>query len=343
MSKPIAVIISDVHYSLPTLEVADAAMRQAIAKANELKVHLIVAGDLHDTKANLRAECITAMRNTFEKAPKETYVMVGNHDKINEKSEANALSFLEDLVNIVVEPLYLRLNEFNKVIYLIPYYSNTENLKILLKRFSANSTLIMHQGIHGSNSGEYLQDKTAITKEDVAGFRVISGHYHQRQTIKLPQGGKWDYIGNPYTLNFGEANDLEKGFQILMDDGSLEFIPTNLRQYIVVNIDVKTLKYDGKTLKYMNGVTKSIEDLAWVKLSGSKEELSTITKAYVKQVLFLKQDFRLELIPTDESSTAVKDLGLSNETLLDSIIDNSANYTAECKERLKATWKTLIS
>ena len=38
MKKPVAVIISDVHYSLKTLELADAAMRLAIAKANNLDV-----------------------------------------------------------------------------------------------------------------------------------------------------------------------------------------------------------------------------------------------------------------------------------------------------------------
>ena len=51
--SPIAVLISDIHYNINTLPVADAALRQAIAKANELDVVLIVTGDLHDTKANL--------------------------------------------------------------------------------------------------------------------------------------------------------------------------------------------------------------------------------------------------------------------------------------------------
>ncbi len=60
-SKPIAVIISDVHYDLNTLEVADAALTKAVSKANDLDVMLIICGDLHNTKANLRAECIDAM------------------------------------------------------------------------------------------------------------------------------------------------------------------------------------------------------------------------------------------------------------------------------------------
>ena len=61
MKIPTAVLISDVHYSLQTLPLADKVMRMAIDKANSLGVPLIVAGDLHDTKANMRAECVNAM------------------------------------------------------------------------------------------------------------------------------------------------------------------------------------------------------------------------------------------------------------------------------------------
>ena len=80
MANPRAVLISDVHYNLQTLPLADAAMRQAIQKANELQVPLIVAGDLHDTKANLRGECINAMLETFNTCEQDIYFLIGNHD-----------------------------------------------------------------------------------------------------------------------------------------------------------------------------------------------------------------------------------------------------------------------
>ena len=64
---PIAVLISDVHYNLQNLKVADAAMNLAIDKALDLGIDLIVAGDLHDTKANLRGECVSVMRKTFKR------------------------------------------------------------------------------------------------------------------------------------------------------------------------------------------------------------------------------------------------------------------------------------
>jgi DNA repair exonuclease SbcCD nuclease subunit len=100
-NKPIAVLISDVHYNVQTLELADKAVRLAINKANELQVPLIVAGDLHDTKANMRAECVNAMIETFKNTDTSTFIIVGNHDKINEKSDKNALNFLNKYAYIV--------------------------------------------------------------------------------------------------------------------------------------------------------------------------------------------------------------------------------------------------
>ena len=45
--KSKAVIINDIHYNLKTLPLADAALRQSINKANELKIPLIIAGDFN--------------------------------------------------------------------------------------------------------------------------------------------------------------------------------------------------------------------------------------------------------------------------------------------------------
>src|SRR5579862_1378127 len=102
--KSLAVLVSDVHYNVHTLKLADAAMRMAIVKANKLEVPLIVAGDLHDTKANLRGECVNAMIETFKQCNKPPYIIVGNHDRINEKSHEHSLNFLAPYCHIVDSP-----------------------------------------------------------------------------------------------------------------------------------------------------------------------------------------------------------------------------------------------
>lgn len=333
LRRPVAVLTSDIHYNLQTLGLADAVLRQAITKANTLQVPLIVAGDMHDTKANLRGECVNAMLVAWDTRLVTSYVIVGNHDKINEKSDDNALQFLYGHTQLVSKPKYVNVLGM----YLIPYYHDPDALRAYLKTIQKGSTLIMHQGMTGSMSGDYIQDKSAINPQDVASFRVISGHYHTRQSIKLPEGGQWDYIGNPYTLNYAEANDPPKGFQVLYNDGSLEFVPTNLRKHVVFELDEMYLGAEGVVPPRAD-----IGDLLWVKVHGTREQIAKVTKRRVKEELFIRPDtFRLDLIPTDNRPDNPVVTNKTKPELLDALIDSISNTSDERKLRLKTIWKGL--
>lgn len=341
MIKPVAVLTSDVHYNLQTLPLADAAMRLAIKKANDLKVPLVVAGDLHDTKANLRAECMNAMLETFNLLKKTCFILRGNHDAVNEKSKEHALSFLKrectyndytdvDLParEIISTPwFYNELEGINGYcIHLIPYHHDTDELRGYLKKVDKGSCIIMHQGLTGTNSGEYIQDKSALNPEDVAGFRVISGHYHTRQTIQLPDGGQWDYIGSPYTLNYAEANDSEKGFQILMSDGSLEFVPTNLRKHVKLEVNY-TDEINHKLSFYTDA------DLIWLKVCGPRDVLANFNSSK------LIRNCRIEFVYEETNPIKPLTIQLSDTDQLDRIIDSRLDVSEEGRERVKKMWK----
>lgn len=343
---PIAVLISDVHYNIQTLEVADKAMRLAIKKSNELIIPLVVAGDLHDTKANLRGECIEAMINAFCRCQIPPYILVGNHDKINEKSDNHSLKFLDQYAILVDEPMDMPLTGAHG----IPYHHDPEELKSYLKTISKGATLIMHQGVQNSNSGHYIQDKSALPRECFADFRVISGHYHTRQDIRCgrPQKGSvglFSYIGNPYTLNFAEANDPPKGFQILYDDGSLEFVPTNLRKHVVIEINFGTIADESNTAEVLipNKATDYIsqDDLVWIKVSGTREQLKRTIRQGLADSLYLRQDFKLDLIPLDSETLKPKTLNQTQPEILDGLIDSLTNTSNEQKRRVKSLWKGL--
>lgn len=331
MPKPISVLIADVHYSLPTLKLADAAMRQAIAKANELNVPVTVAGDLHDTKANLRGECVNAMVETFKLCRQKPYVIIGNHDRINEKSPEHSLNFLKSLdVELVTEPIALS-NE--NMVMLLPYYDHPLAAKMAVKKYGPNhKILIMHQGLNKTQMGDYIQDKSALNFEDVSKYRIISGHYHARQTVHFPEGGKWDYIGNPYTLSFGEANDPSKGFQILYDDGSLEFVPTNLRKHVVHDC----------TFPMLGLCQPDTGDLLWIKIRGTHEQLAQFNRTEVSKAFGLKEGFKLDLIPLG-GITEKPTKQLASAELMDSLIDSLTNTSDERKTKLKELWRHLGS
>lgn len=334
MSKPVAVLISDVHYSLNTLELADSAFRQAIDKAASLKVPLIDCGDLTNDKAILRAEVVNRLLETFkyaERACVDILCIVGNHSLINEKGTAHALHFIpETSASIVDSPLFRR----DLGLWLLPYYSNSDDLKVALASIPEDSTIICHQGVGGAYIGHYVRDKSSVLSEEFDGYRVISGHYHMRQTIKCGKTGVWDYIGNPYTLTFGEATDPPKGFQVLNDDGSLTFIPTNLRKHVV--LEAKAFP-DG--VGFISPPTVNPGDLVWVKLSGSKSELDAISKSDIADLLGIK-DFKLDKIVTDRAEATIKKEAQTGHELMDGLIDRLAE-SPEQKQRLKDLWRTL--
>lgn len=335
-SKPIAVLISDVHYSVPTLALADAATRQAVFTANELEVPLVVAGDLHDTKANLRGECVNAMLETFSFCQILPIIIPGNHDRLNEKAPAHALNFLESMSHIVEEPEYLV--EIDS--WVIPYQHDPAEMREILSFIKPGSRIIMHQGLKGTNSGDYIQDKSAIEHADVADFRVISGHYHTRQDIKTgrPQKdtvGLFSYIGNPYTLNYAEANDPPKGFQILMDDGTLEFVPTNLRKHVIIELEIDTDFW--RCSEYS---LKDDANLVRVKVTGPADIIQRHNKQSISDFLGLK-NFRLDLIPTDQVTDAPQVQNLPKDQALDGMIDSLTETSVEQKARLKQLWRDL--
>lgn len=334
-SKPLAVLLSDVHFSLKNLEIASAALLQAQFKAALMKIPLVISGDLHDTKANLRGECTNKLVERFSvKDAPETIVLVGNHDLINEKSKEHSLNFLKPYATVVDVPQLGYIGD--KQVLLIPYQTDPNDFLLILKDEDMQADLVIcHQGLTGADMGDYIQDKSAVSVKDLVikdGARIISGHYHNRQTTMLPNGGKWDYVGAPFTTSFGEAKDLPKGFQILYDDGSLEFVPTKLRKHVVIEIDTD---FNVKNEVYL----PRLNDPVWVKMSGPKDKLAQMTKDKIREKLFVEgMQFKLDLIP-DKVEIAKRDnKPRTSEQLYDSMIETS-NLEPSTRDRLKATWR----
>lgn len=339
MSTPLAIIIADVHYNVSTLELADYSMRQALLKAEELNIPLIVAGDLHDTKANLRGECIKGMINLFKTANTRCIVIVGNHCRLNEKSREHSLEFLRPYVEIVDSPKW----DPEMELWMLPYFSELQELKQVLDVIPSGSKIIAHQGIREAWKGHYVHDESAAPAEWFANFRTISGHYHRSQTINCRNGrrlgknetGAFSYVGNPYTLTFAEAEDGQKGFQILHTDGTLKLEPTDLRKHVVVNA----------TTDSINSLSVKVnpDDIIWLKVSGPQSQLDFLSqnKASFGEKLFGRNDFKLDLIPTDSNNPiAAKSTDTPHE-LLDKLVD-ALNETDEQKSYIKNLVKELI-
>jgi DNA repair exonuclease SbcCD nuclease subunit len=332
--KPLAVVISDVHFKLDTLEVATAAFTRAIDTAAELGVSLIDAGDITNDKAILRAEVVNRLLELRRYAEdRRVYIVsiVGNHSLLNEKStDANALEFIGgDWWAPVNVPIVGAELADCPVAYaelaFIPYQPNPEDFYDFIETLPKGSIVIGHQGTKGGVMGDYIQDHSAIDPKRIRDWRVFLGHYHQHYELENTVS-----IGNPYTLTFGEANDLPKGFLIVYDDGSYDRVLTHLRKHVIIDATMgDTIAAPDKT------------DIVWFKLRGTRGEIAHLGKeAFAKAMN--RSDFKFEKIYTDSATTNIKTDKKTDVEIFDAIVDR-LEESAQQKATLKALARELTN
>ena len=330
--KPIAVCISDIHFNINNLKLSSVALQAAVAKANDLGVPLVIAGDLNDTKAIIRAEVANAIIPILEQCEYKPFALVGNHDMINEKGQEHGLNYLKPYAIVVDRPRVLPVS--GSPLAMIPYYSNPKELEFYLGTTPSDALVIMHQGVKGGDMGDYFQDHSAIDVSLLDRFKaVISGHYHRHQTI-----GKLTYIGSPFTMTFGEAKDGPKGFLILNSDGSFERVILDLRRHVKMEVPADAVL----SLNMDKALKEKSNDLLWVKVTGTPSELAKINKAEIGAILIGHSNFKLDKIPTASETVEMKPQAVSGEELFDGIIDSTSESQAQ-KKVLKALWREVAS
>ncbi len=328
MSKPLFVAISDIHFNINNLELASTALRAALDKAYSLSVPLIIAGDLHDTKAIIRGEVANQLLDIFSKTPVQTYILVGNHDLLNEKGAENGLNYLKsENVSIISHPVCWPGYE----VRFIPYQNTTQKFKDALSSIPKGSIVVCHQGVQGAFLGDYVQDKTSVDPGSLEGYTLISGHYHRNQTV-----GPLTYIGSPFTHTFGEANDGDKGFIVVNSDGTFTREILDIRRHVKIEVNIEDL--DG-----VHPVRPI--DLLWLKVTGPQSLLNKIDKVALGQRLLGHSNFKLDLVSLT-NSTQSPQLGvivkLTDTQVLDKLID-SMPETVEQIDHLKNLWRRLVS
>jgi hypothetical protein len=316
-NNPKFVLISDVHYSLTNLELSDKAFRAAIDQAALLGVPLIDCGDITNDKAIIRGEVMNRMIDTFRYAESKGVVitcLVGNHSLLNEKGKGHALAFLE--------PYALVIEEFTMMYgaYFIPYQTDPEQFLIYLETIPAGALIIAHQGFKGADKGDYIVDKSAVDAQYVKWHKVFSGHYHCHQDI-----GSVTYVGNPYTMSFGEAKDGPKGFVVVNEDNTFYQVPLPYRRHVVVEKNAS--EFNSEAIKFRE------EDLVWLKVTGTSEELSGI-----------KNDtgFKMDKIVIDAPKLNIETSALTGEQILDALIDNESDSDVN-KKYLKQLWREVLN
>lgn len=324
-NKPLAVLISDIHYTVQNLDLCTKALYQAMDKAKELGVELIIAGDLNDSKAVIRGEVanelIHVFKATYHKGTR-TVVIPGNHDLLSVKDNAHSLNFLRPYTVLLDSPQSLY------KMHLIPYQITNEAFLKAIEGLKDGTIVIAHQGFKGANLGSYFKDDSSVDPAAVKHLKIFSGHYHMHQDI-----GTVTYIGSPFTHTFGEANDGPKGYLVIYEDGSYVHHHIKLRKHIIVERTTENL--------YEMIENYSPGDVIQIKVTGTYNDLDNIDKKALGLKLIGSQDFKLDKIYTDSKHKEYKNAKVGTFELLDEIIDNT-DESEEVKISLKQLWKALI-
>lgn len=198
--------IGDVHFKVQNTIEIEQYILKIEQKIIELQPTLIVVlGDILDTHERIHT---TVMNKAFSfidmlKKYATTYVLVGNHDMINNQQFLTTNHWLNSMKkweNVFIVDNVHSLKIENISFVFVPYVPNGRFIEALNTSDNwVQSTIIFaHQEFRGCNFGHILSEQGDIW--DISYPLIISGHIHNKQQ---PQTNI-RYIGASMQTTFGE-------------------------------------------------------------------------------------------------------------------------------------------
>ena len=177
-------------------------------------------GDLLDKSSRIKNDVFVPLFKKIESMKEqglEMWFIFGNHDITSTITNSSILEVFEKYGHLVNSIQTYELG--NYTINMSPFTKDPS----LVPTVNADY-LFTHLNITGFDLGGGRisgEEQQAFPVSMFSNYKMVfTGHYHKRQCIDNIQ-----YIGAPYQLNFGDAGDSNKGFEVLnLEDGTREFI-----------------------------------------------------------------------------------------------------------------------
>lgn len=294
--KAIALLITDTHLSLDTIDENISVYNQSLNLALQLGLDKIYhLGDAFESRKAQPLDVldtfgskILSMFNPMELGVSIDFIP-GNHDKVSYQSEKSYLDqfIYHPGVNIRKEYYSWGVGE-NKdfIFHQIPFFDEKnptiyrvylkQALEVIKEYPKKKHILLTHIGIDGASGNGGHGVANELKKEEFAPFfKVFVGHYHNRSEM-----GNIFYIGSTDTRLFSEDN--EKGACIIYEDGSHEYINFEFRDYQTLNIDLNITNQDE--LEVLFNRYKDSENYIRFEFSGNQERLNALDVSIYKSV-----------------------------------------------------------
>jgi DNA repair exonuclease SbcCD nuclease subunit len=320
-----ALCIGDPHIQVANIVETDLLIKGLINLATEKEPDLIIIlGDVLHTHERLHT---IALNKAYEMIDKlrlisKTYVLVGNHDMINNQvflNENHWLSGMKEWSNtVIVDKVISETIKGEKFVFIpyVPAGRFQEALNTMNGEWKDASCIFAHQEFAGCKMGAIISvegDKWPLSYP-----HIVSGHIHSRQ---IPQENIY-YTGSAMQHAFGES---EKNIiaYLTFTNGKYEReeIDLQLPRKKIVYMDVEDLD----TYK-----VPETEDTLKVTVSGNYDQFKALkkTKKYKNlldkgvKVIFKPKKIKKESSQIETEDEKIISGSSSFQTILGSIINN---------------------
>lgn len=248
MKRPIALLANDLHISTDTISEFEKNWQELLSICCQRHIDdVVIGGDMFTSRSSQSLATLRAVDKALEdNCGLLITIAEGNHDKVDLEDTFGYNHIFRHIPNVNVVDNYeiLEWEDCDFILLVMSYFPengsfiNNLNAAVQIAKLRCGDIvkserdiiLYVHEGIHGA-LGDFEIDGE-LPQEPLLRFKaVLSGHYHNRIKIK---GTNIEYIGSSRQHNFGE--DEEKGYTILFDDGSYEFVKNQ------VNTRYKTIE-----------------------------------------------------------------------------------------------------
>ena len=280
---PCALLINDIHVSKDNIPEFQRNWDEALKICKKQDIpEIIIGGDLLQSRSSYQTlDVLLAVRQAIIKATNaglELTIAEGNHDLVDQEAILGYCHVFSEYPHVYVVDDYVSIDCSDDVtLYVMSYApesgSFTNRLKDIIDNdFDRNkhNILYIHEGIKG---GLAMPSDDELPTKIFKDFDVVLvGHYHNRCKIK---GTNIEYVGASRQHNFGE--DEEKGYTILYDDGSYEFVKNESNTRYKV-IDLALQDVDNHLIEELNDIKSNGKYKVKARINCSATDVQNIDK-----------------------------------------------------------------
>ena len=253
MRSPIALLINDIHVAKDNIAEFNANWDEMLSLCEKYEIEdVVVGGDMFTASASQRLPVLLAVKHAIQKATaKNLYLTIanGNHDFVDEEAIEGYNHLFQGYKCVEVVDVY-KILEWDGCAFPLVVMSYFPENGSFTKRLAElkddlvnqykfnleNVILYIHEGIKGALGS--LDIPKEVPAEIFNDFHsVLVAHYHNRVELA---GTDIMYVGSSRQNNFGE--DEEKGYTILYDDGTTEFVKNGVNtRYASIDVAIEDI------------------------------------------------------------------------------------------------------